>query len=73
MALGPTGDLPRLTDRETEVLRLVAKGLTARQAADRLVLSHRTVENHVQNTLRKLQLHNKVQLTRWAIEQGMAE
>ncbi|MFL6163303.1 MAG: response regulator [Jatrophihabitantaceae bacterium] len=73
MALAPTDDLARLTDRETEILRLVAKGLTARQVADRLVLSHRTVQNHVQNTLRKLQLHNKVQLTRWAIEQGLAE
>jgi len=66
-------DTPVLTERETEVLRLVAKGLTARQVAERLVLSHRTVQNHVQSTLRKLQLHNKVQLTRWAIEQGLAE
>jgi len=73
LAAGPADDPARLTERETEVLRLVAKGLTARQVADRLVLSHRTVQNHVQNTLRKLQLHNKVQLTRWAIEQGMAE
>ncbi|HEU5271148.1 MAG TPA: response regulator transcription factor, partial [Jatrophihabitans sp.] len=73
MALQPDDDRVRLTDRETEVLRLVAKGLTARQVADRLVLSHRTVQNHVQNTLRKLQLHNRVELTRWAIEQGMAE
>ncbi len=73
MASGASDDPTRLTERETEVLRLVAKGLTARQVADRLVLSHRTVQNHVQNTLRKLQLHNKVQLTRWAIEQGMAE
>ncbi|HLU41512.1 MAG TPA: response regulator transcription factor, partial [Microthrixaceae bacterium] len=64
---------PRLTERETEVLRLVAKGLTARQIADRLVLSHRTVQNHVQNTLRKLQLHNRVQLVRYAIEQGLDE
>ncbi len=63
--------LPRLTDRETEVLRLVAKGLSYRQIADRLVLSHRTVQNHVQNTLRKLQLHNRVQLVRYAIEQGL--
>jgi DNA-binding NarL/FixJ family response regulator len=55
------------------VLRLVAKGLTARQVAERLVISHRTVQNHVQNTLRKLQLHNRVELTRWAIEQGMTE
>jgi DNA-binding NarL/FixJ family response regulator len=62
---------PQLTDRETEVLRLVAKGLTARQIADRLVLSHRTVENHVQSTLRKLQLHNRVELARYAIEHGL--
>ncbi|WP_019810956.1 response regulator [Saccharomonospora halophila] len=62
---------PQLTDRETDVLRLVAKGLTARQIADRLVISHRTVENHVQSTLRKLQLHNRVELARYAIEHGL--
>lgn len=64
---------PVLTGRETEVLRLVAKGLTARQIGERLVVSHRTVESHVQNTLRKLQLHNRVQLVRYAIDQGLAE
>jgi DNA-binding NarL/FixJ family response regulator len=64
---------PVLTERETEVLRLVAKGLTAKQIAERLVVSHRTVESHVQNTLRKLQLHNRAQLVRYAIEQGIAE
>lgn len=64
-------DRPQLTDRETEVLRLVAKGLTARQIATRLVISHRTVENHVQSTLRKLQLHNRVELARYAIEHGL--
>jgi DNA-binding NarL/FixJ family response regulator len=74
IAAGPLeDDTPRLTDRETEVLRLVAKGLTARQVAERLVLSHRTVENHVQNTLSKLQLHNRAQLVRYAIEQGLAD
>ncbi|MGH8969474.1 MAG: response regulator [Actinomycetes bacterium] len=62
---------PRLTQRETEVLRLVAKGLSYRQIAERLVLSHRTVQNHVQNTLNKLQLHNRVELVRYAIEQGL--
>ncbi|MEU8199890.1 response regulator transcription factor [Streptosporangium sp. NPDC049046] len=62
---------PRLTERETEVLRLVAKGLSYKQIAERLVLSHRTVQNHVQNTLNKLQLHNRVQLVRYAIEQGL--
>ncbi|GAA2207258.1 response regulator transcription factor [Nonomuraea monospora] len=62
---------PRLTDRETEVLRLVAKGLSYKQIAERLVLSHRTVQNHVQNTLNKLQLHNRVELVRYAIERGL--
>jgi DNA-binding NarL/FixJ family response regulator len=62
---------PRLTPRETEVLRLVAKGLTAKQVAERLTLSHRTVENHVQSTLTKLQLHNRSQLVRYALEQGL--
>ena len=73
MAAAPADDdrVPRLTERETDVLRLVAKGLTARQIADRLQLSHRTVENHVQSTLRKLQLHNRVELTRYAIQHGL--
>jgi DNA-binding NarL/FixJ family response regulator len=62
-----------LTERETEVLKLVAKGLSYRQIAERLVLSHRTVQNHVQNTLRKLQMHNRVELTRYAIEHGLDE
>jgi len=69
----PSVPVPALTERETEVLRLVAKGLKSRQIADRLVLSPRTVETHVQNTLRKLQLHNRVELARYAIEQGLTE
>jgi len=63
----------QLTSRETEVLRLVAKGLSYKQIAERLVVSHRTVQNHVQNTLQKLQLHNRVELTRYAIERGLDE
>jgi DNA-binding NarL/FixJ family response regulator len=63
--------LPELTERETEVLKMVAKGMSYKQIADRLVISHRTVQNHVQNTLRKLQMHNRVELTRYAIEQGL--
>ena len=62
---------PQLTERETEVLRLVATGLTYPQIAHRLSLSPRTVQNHVQNTLSKLQLHNKAQLVRYALEQGV--
>jgi DNA-binding NarL/FixJ family response regulator len=64
-------DPPRLTERETEVLRMVAKGLSYKDIAARLVISHRTVQNHVQNTLNKLQLHNRVELVRYAIEQGL--
>jgi DNA-binding NarL/FixJ family response regulator len=66
-----SGTAPKLTERETEVLRLVAKGMSYRQIAQRLTLSHRTVQNHVQNTLGKLQLHNRVELTRYAIQQGL--
>jgi DNA-binding NarL/FixJ family response regulator len=65
--------VPQLTARETEVLKLVATGLTSQQVAKELGLSRRTVENHVQNTARKLHLHNRVELTRYAITQGLAE
>lgn len=71
LATAPADDIPQLTERETEVLRLVAKGLTYPQIAERLVLSVRTVQNHVQSTLTKLQLHNKAQLVRYALEQGL--
>jgi DNA-binding NarL/FixJ family response regulator len=62
---------PRLTDRETQVLRLVATGLSSKEIAARLSLSYRTVQNHVQNTLDKLQLHNRVELTRYALQEGL--
>ena len=62
---------PELTERETEVLRLVAKGMSYKEIAERLVLSHRTVQNHVQNTLGKLHLHNRVELVRFALERGL--
>ncbi len=64
---------PSLTERETEVLRYVAKGLSAKQIAQKLSLSHRTVENHVQATFRKLQVANRVELARYAIEHGLDE
>ena len=75
LAAGPAGegeDAPRLTERETEILRMVATGLSYKQIATRLTLSHRTVQNHVQNTLGKLHLHNRVELVRYAIEHGLA-
>lgn len=71
LAVSSDPDTPRLTDREAEILRMVGTGLSYRQIAERLVLSHRTVQNHVQNTLNKLQLHNRVDLVRYAIEHGL--
>jgi DNA-binding NarL/FixJ family response regulator len=67
------GGAPRLTERETEILRMVATGMSYKQIASRLVLSHRTVQNHVQNSLGKLHLHNRVELVRYAIEHGLAD
>jgi DNA-binding NarL/FixJ family response regulator len=71
LAASPAPDTPRLTEREAGILRMVGTGLSYKQIADRLVLSHRTVQNHVQNTLNKLHLHNRVELVRYAIEHGM--
>ena len=65
----PPGE--KLTPREIEILKMVAKGMGSHQIAEILVLSHRTVQNHTQNVLRKLQLRNRVELTRYAIEQGL--
>ena len=53
------------------MLRLVATGMSYKDIAAELTISHRTVQNHVQNTLTKLQLHNRVQLVRYAIDQGL--
>ncbi len=64
-------DKPQLTARETEVLRLVAKGLSYKHVAEELAVSVRTVQNHVQNTLGKLQLHNRSALVRYAFENGL--
>ena len=61
-------ELDRLTGREREVLRLIARGYTYRDIAADLHLSVKTVETHVSSVLRKLQLSNRHQLTRWATE-----
>ncbi len=60
-----------LTERETEVLRHVARGYTYREIADRLVISVRTVQNHVQSILAKLQLRGRYELMRYAIHRGL--
>jgi DNA-binding NarL/FixJ family response regulator len=68
----PTHAVPELSPRESEVLRLVVEGLTAKQIAARLVLSPRTVENHVQRLLRKFEVPGRAALVRHAIEYGLA-
>jgi DNA-binding NarL/FixJ family response regulator len=70
---GPSRPIPELTPRETEVLRLVATGMSYKDIAARLVVSHRTVQNHVQNTLGKLHLHNRVELVRFALAHGIED
>ncbi|MDQ1483567.1 MAG: hypothetical protein QOF35_1643 [Actinomycetota bacterium] len=64
-------EVPELTPRETEVLKLVATGMSYKQIGGHLFISHRTVQNHVQNTLVKLHLHNRVELVRFAIAKGL--
>jgi DNA-binding NarL/FixJ family response regulator len=68
-----TRPIPELTARETEVLRLVATGMSYKEIAAELFLSHRTVQNHVQNTLGKLHLHNRVELVRFALARGLED
>ncbi len=63
--------VPELTDRETEILRHVATGMGYKEIASMLFLSHRTVQNHVQNIFGKLQMHNRVELARFAMERGL--
>ena len=65
----PTPD--PLTDRELQVLRLVAKGLSNRQIAEQLVVTEATVRSHVSNTLSKLHLANRVQATLYALQEGL--
>jgi NarL family two-component system response regulator LiaR len=66
----PTSD--PLTDREMEVLRLVAKGLSNPQIARRLTVTEATVRTHVSNILSKLHLANRVQATLYALQEGIA-
>lgn len=64
-------ELDRLTPRELEVMRLIARGYTYREVASELVLSIKTVETHVSAVLRKLQLSDRRELAKWAAARGV--
>ena len=64
-------DLDRLTERERQVMRLIARGYAYREVAAELFISVRTVETHVSSVLRKLQLSSRHELTRWAADRRL--
>jgi len=64
---------PRLTDRELEVLRLVATGLNNREVAKQLFISENTVKNHVRNILEKLQLHSRMEAVMYAVREKLLD
>lgn len=65
------GTVTQLTSREQDILYEVARGLTNKEIAIRYEISEYTVKNHLKNILQKLQVQNRVQLTRYAVEQGL--
>lgn len=64
-------DLDRLTEREREVMRLIARGYAYKEVARELFISVKTVETHMSSTLRKLQLSSRHELTRWASDRRL--
>ena len=65
-------DLDKLTEREQEVMRLIARGYTYREVGAKLFISVKTVETHVGKVLRKLQLSNRHELAHWAARRGIS-
>ncbi len=59
-----------LSDREVEIITLIADGLTNEDIANKLDISKRTVDNHISNILRKTDTDNRVSLVRWALQWG---
>ncbi len=64
---------PRLTERELEVLRLVARGMNNRDIARQLFISENTVKNHIRNILEKLQLHSRMEAVVYAVREKLLE
>jgi DNA-binding NarL/FixJ family response regulator len=65
------GELDRLSAREREVMRLIARGYAYKEVARELFISVKTVETHVTSVLRKLQLSSRHELTRWAADRRL--
>ena len=65
--------LAGLTARETQVLRLIAEGATTREISERLFISAKTADNHIQHIYTKLGVTNRAAATRWALEHGVVE
>jgi DNA-binding NarL/FixJ family response regulator len=68
-----SGALSELTDREIEIIRLIAEGLSNKEIADKLFISHRTVDTHRTNMMNKLGLHNVAGIVRFAISNGLTD
>ena len=64
---------PRLTDRELQVLRLIATGMSNREIAGELTISENTVKNHVRNILEKLHLHSRVEAVMYALRENIID
>lgn len=69
----PTSSYDTLTDREREILKLVAEGYTNREIAESLFISVKTVETHKSNIMEKLNLHKRAELVRYAIRKGILQ
>jgi DNA-binding NarL/FixJ family response regulator len=66
-------DLKELTEREIEILKLIAEGLSNKEIGEKLFISHRTVDTHRTNLMKKLEVHNIAGLIRFAIKNGLVE
>ncbi len=69
----PTLTAPRLTDRELEVLRQMARGGTNRDIAKTLFITENTVKNHVRNILEKLQMHSRIEAVMYAVREKLLD
>jgi two-component system NarL family response regulator len=65
--------LPSLTEREIDVLKLVAKGLSNREISEELYISENTVKNHVRNILEKLHLHSRMEAVVYAMREKLLD